>query len=117
MARIQSAVACNGQVDGVRLLSPQTIDRIFHVQSNTIDLVMGIQLKMGIGYGLLPMPQVLPFLPKGRLCSWGGWGGSLVIADVDRRLTFAYVMNKMRPGVVGPIAAALVKRLYEIVNH
>jgi CubicO group peptidase (beta-lactamase class C family) len=117
VARLQSAVACGGEVDGVRLLSPKTIDRIFEVQSNGIDLVMGIPLRMGVGYGLLPMPQVLPFLPEGRLCSWGGWGGSLVIADADRRMTFAYVMNKMAPGVVGPIAAALVERLYDIVNR
>jgi CubicO group peptidase (beta-lactamase class C family) len=117
VARIQSAVACGGQVDGVRLLSPKTIDRIFEVQSNRVDLVMGIQLRMGVGYGLLPMPQVLPFLPEGRICSWGGWGGSLVVVDADRRMTLAYAMNKMAPGIVGPIAAPLVQRLYETMNH
>ncbi len=117
VARLQSAVACGGEVDGVRLLSPKPIDRIFEVQSNTVDLVMGIQLRLGVGYGLLPMPEVLPFLPEGRLCSWGGWGGSLVIADVDRHMTFAYVMNKMAPGVVSSITAALVERLYDIVNR
>ena len=117
VARIQSAVACGGRVDGIRLLSPKTIDRIFEVQSNGIDLVLGIPLRIGIGYGLLPMPQVLPFLPEGRLCLWGGAGGSLMIADVDRRLTFAYVMNKMRPNLVGPVAEALVERLYAILNH
>jgi CubicO group peptidase (beta-lactamase class C family) len=40
IARIQSAVACGGGVDGVRLLSPKTIDRIFEVQSDGIDLVL-----------------------------------------------------------------------------
>ena len=54
VARLQSAVACGGEVDGVRLLSPKTIDRIFEVQSNGIDLVMGIPLKFGVGYGLAP---------------------------------------------------------------
>lgn len=117
VARLQSAVACGGEIDGVRILSPKTIDRIFEVQSNGVDLVLGIPLKFGVGYGLLPMPQVLPFLPEGRLCLWGGAGGSLVIADVDRRMTFAYVMNKMRPDRVNPIAEALVKRLYEIVKR
>ena len=117
VARIQSAVACGGVVDGVRLLSPKTIDRIFEVQSNMVDLVMGVQIKMGVGYGLLPMPQVLPFLPEGRLASWGGAGGSLVIADADRRMTFGYVMNKMVPSLVGPTAAALVERLYDIVSR
>lgn len=117
IARLQSAVACGGEVNGVRLLSPKTIDRIFDVQSNSVDLVMGIQLRMGVGYGLLPMPAVLPWLPEGRICSWGGWGGSLAIADADRRMTFAYAMNKMAPGVVGPIAAKLVERLYDIVGR
>jgi len=115
VARLQSAVACGGEVDGARLLSPKTIDRIYEVQSYKVDLVMGIPLKFGIGYGLLPTPQVLPFLPEGRLCAWGGWGGSLVIADADRRLTVAYVMNKMAMGTPGPIVTALVERLYGIV--
>jgi len=59
VARLQSAVACGGEVDGVRLLSPKTIDRIFEVQSHTVDLVMGIQIKIDTGYGLLLTPQVL----------------------------------------------------------
>ena len=49
VARIQSAVACGGVVHGVRLLSPKTISRIFEVQSNTVDLVLGIPLKIGVG--------------------------------------------------------------------
>jgi CubicO group peptidase (beta-lactamase class C family) len=30
-----------------------------------------------------------------RTCSWGGWGGSVVLVDLDARLTVAYVMNQM----------------------
>ena len=42
----------------------------------------------------------------------------MVIADADRRMTFAYVMNKMVPiPIVVPIAAALVERVYDIVNR
>ena len=107
LARLQSAVACGGEVDGVRLLSPQTIDRIFEVQSNGIDLVTGIQSKFGIGYGLLP---------EGRVCCFGGMGGSLVVIDVDRRITFAYAMNKMAPGG-GTIAAELGERVKDIVDR
>ncbi len=116
VARIQSAVACGGEVGGVRLLSPETIDRIFEVQSNTIDLVLGVPLKIGVGYGL-PWPQVLPFVPEGRQCFGAGAGGSLALIDVDRRMTVAYAMNKMAPGmIVCPIAAALVERVYDIVG-
>jgi len=117
VARIQSAVACGGEVDGVRLLSPKTINRIFEVQSDGIDLVLGYRLKIGVGYGL-PWPEVLPFVPEGRVCFGAGAGGSLMIADADRRLTIAYVMNKMVPiPIVVPIAAALVERVYDIVNR
>ena len=45
-----------------------------------------------------------------------GWGGSLVIADVGRRMTVAYVMNKMAPGG-GTIAAALAERVKDIVTR
>jgi CubicO group peptidase (beta-lactamase class C family) len=106
VARLQSAVACGGEVDGVRLLSPQTIDRIFEVQSNGTDLVIGIPLKFGIGYSL---PS------EGRVCAWGGAGGSTVIIDVDRRITFAYVMNKMAPAAI--IAPALAERVADIVKR
>ena len=54
--------------------------------------------------------------PGGRVCSWGGYGGSLVVIDVDRRMTFAYVMNKMAPGG-GTIAAALAERVKDIVTR
>jgi CubicO group peptidase (beta-lactamase class C family) len=107
LARLQSAVACGGEVDGVRLLSPKTIDRIFEVQFNGIDLVIGSPSKWGVGYGLAP---------EGRVCAFGGYGGSLVVIDVDRRMTFAYVMNKMAPGG-GTIAAALAEKVSQIVNR
>jgi CubicO group peptidase (beta-lactamase class C family) len=99
VARIQSVVSNGGEVDGVRLLQPATIDRIFEVQSSGIDLVLLQPLTFGIGYGL-PTPGV-PTLPEGRIAYWGGWGGSIVVSDVDRGLTFAYVMNRMAGAVVG----------------
>jgi CubicO group peptidase (beta-lactamase class C family) len=106
VARLQSAVACGGAVDGVRLLSPRTIDRVFGVQSDGIDLVIGTPLKFGVGYSLVA---------EGRVCAWGGIGGSTVIIDVDRRITFAYVMNKLAPAAV--IAPALAQRVADIVKR
>jgi CubicO group peptidase (beta-lactamase class C family) len=120
VARLQSAVACGGEVDGVQLLSPKTIDRIFEVQSDGIDVVLGSRLKIGVGYGL-PWPEALPFVPEGRVCFGTGAGGSMVIADADRHLTVAYVMNKMAipgpNGIVSPIAAALVEQACDILNR
>ena len=52
VARILSVVARGGEVDGVRLLCPETIDLIFEEQTDGVDLVLGIPLRFGIGYGL-----------------------------------------------------------------
>jgi CubicO group peptidase (beta-lactamase class C family) len=100
VARILSVITLGGEVDGIRLLAPETIDVIFDEQSRGMDLVLGAPLRFGIGYGL-PWPEYIPFLPEGRACFWGGWGGSLIFMDCDRRLTFSYMMNKMGGGVVG----------------
>jgi CubicO group peptidase (beta-lactamase class C family) len=104
VARIQSVVSNAGEVDGIRLLSPRTIDLIFDQQSDGVDLAAGVPARFGIGYGL-PHPVLVPFVPDGRCCFWFGWGGSIVVNDLDRRMTFAYVMNKMgtdTPGGLGP---------------
>jgi hypothetical protein len=90
------------------------VSRIFELQNNGIDLVLGVPVKMGMGYGL-PHPQLTPFIPEGRCAFWGGWGGSIVLADADRRMTIAYAMNKMEGGTVGGTnAAELVACAYNV---
>lgn len=100
VARILSVVSRGGEVDGVRLLSPETIELIFREQANGIDVVLGVPLRFGIGYGL-PQLDSLPYVPDEKICFWGGWGGSLIIMDVGRKMTLAYMMNKMGAGIVG----------------
>jgi CubicO group peptidase (beta-lactamase class C family) len=100
VARIQSIVACGGEVDGVRLLRPETCELIFKEQANGVDLVIGAPLRFGIGYGL-KQAETFPYLPDGRVCFWGGWGGSMIIVDLDKRMTISYMMNRMEAGVVG----------------
>jgi CubicO group peptidase (beta-lactamase class C family) len=113
VAGIMSAVARGGEVDGVRLLGPDTIDLIFREQLNGVDLVLGVPLRLGIGYGLY-RADMLPFIPDGRICFWGGWGGSLIVMDTGRRMTISYMMNKMSPGVVGSErSAGYVRSVYE----
>ncbi len=94
VARVQSIVSNGGEIDGIRLLSPKTIDLIFQEQSNGVDLVLGLPARFGIGYGLAHA-ESFPFVPLGRKCMWGGWGGSLCINDLDNRMTVTYMMNRM----------------------
>jgi CubicO group peptidase (beta-lactamase class C family) len=100
LATIQAIVSHGGEYQGVRLLSEKTCDLIFTEHAKGPDLYLGLPIRWGVGYAL-SYPEAFPYLPDGRVCFWAGWGGSMVINDLDRRLTFAYVMNKMEPGVLG----------------
>jgi CubicO group peptidase (beta-lactamase class C family) len=112
-----SVVARGGEVDGVRLLGPETIDVIFREQLNGIDLVLGVPLRFGIGYGL-PLADAVAYIPDEKICFWGGWGGSIILMDLGRRMTVSYMMNKMGPGVVGSDrSAAYVTAVYDAVTR
>lgn len=104
VALAQSVLAGRGEARGVRLLSTETCDRVFDVQSHGVDLVLGVPLRLGLGYGL--NSDEVPVSPNPRACFWGGWGGSIVVNDLDARLTVAYVMNRMGDGTLGDLRGA-----------
>ncbi len=108
VALAQSVVSAGGSVRGVDLLSNEVIERIFDVQAAGRDLVLGIGVTFGIGYGLNSPRN--PISPNNRVCYWGGWGGSLVVNDVDAGMTMAYVMNRMGEGTVGDDRAHTILR-------
>ena len=95
----QAVVACGGELQGRRLLSPAGCRAIFEEQANGVDLVLGVPLRFGIGYGL-STPDA-PMSPNEHASYWGGWGGSVIVVDQDARMTVAYMMNRMEAGVVG----------------
>lgn len=116
VARVQSVVANHGTVDGITLLSPETVDVIFREQANGVDQVLGVPITFGIGYGL-PRPDTFPYLPQRKVCFWGGWGGSMIIVDVDRRMTIAYMMNQMASGIVGgPSGTRIITAVYDALG-
>jgi len=116
VARVMSVVARGGEVDGVRLLGSDTVDLIFREQQKGVDVVLGVPLRFGIGYGL-PLPEILPYIPDEKICFWGGWGGSMIIMDVGRRMTISYMMNKMGPGIVGSDRSAeYCQAIYDAVT-
>lgn len=45
--------------------------------------------------------QTAPEVPDGRVCWWTGFGGAIVVNDLEHRVTLAYTMNKMAPGLIG----------------
>lgn len=116
LARIGSIVSLGGTVDRKQYLSPKTIDRMLQEQISGPDLVLFMYLRFGLGFGL-PVPQTVPWIPEGRVCFWAGWGGAIIIMDLDRRMTIGYTMNKMSNAALGSEnTAAYVKAIYEAVD-
>ena len=115
VARIQAIVANGGEVDGVKLLSEETIGLIFDEQAYGTDLVLGLPVRFGMGYAL--PSEAAPHLPQGNIGYWGGWGGSAIIVDTDRSMTIAYVMNRMEGDLLGdPRGANLINAAYEALT-
>jgi CubicO group peptidase (beta-lactamase class C family) len=84
VAAAASVLACGGTARGVRLLSPAGCERAREEQYHGEDRVLGASMRYGMGYGIFD-----------RFCGWGGWGGSLVVVDIDARMSVSYVMNQM----------------------
>ncbi len=97
VALIQQIIANNGHANGHRFFSERTGASIFEVQTSGVDLVLGVEMNYGLGYGL--SSATTPIGP--RSCYWGGYGGSVIIMDQDQELTVAYAMNLMRVGLIG----------------
>jgi CubicO group peptidase (beta-lactamase class C family) len=97
VAAVQSVIAGSGAARGVRLLSAAGTNPIFEVQADGTDLVLGLPVKFGMGYGLNGADMAI----GPRACYWGGYGGSLIVMDLDTELTVCYVMNRMESGVTG----------------
>ena len=101
VATIQSVLACGGTLGGRRVLSAPGCEAVFAEQSNGADLVLGVPVRFGLGYGLRT-PEMF-FLRSERSCFWGGWGGSLVVVDCAAQLVVAYLMNRMGEGTLGDV--------------
>ncbi len=112
VARVQSVLACMGEVDGVRLLSEETAKSVMIERISGTDLVLGVPMSFGLGYGLNPV--VSPVSPSKNVCGWGGWGGSVIVVDQDVRASISYVMNKMNDGLTGDMRSAnLISGFYQ----
>ena len=97
IARIHSALACGGTVDGVRLMSEAGTRRALEEQTDGIDQVLMQRMRHGLGFGL----QLGDVDTGPGQMFWGGWGGSLAAIDLDARMSVAYVMNRMDADLTG----------------
>jgi CubicO group peptidase (beta-lactamase class C family) len=103
VALVQSVLACGGTARGVRLLSEAGCQRAREEQYRGVDQLLGATMRYGMGYGIFD-----------RSIGWGGWGGAMVMVDLDARMSVSYVMNQMLDADLGGYRAlSIVMAAYE----
>lgn len=110
VARLCAALAGGGTLDGVRVLSPETLTAMTRVEADRDDLLLGFnpQWGMGVLHNLIGV-----YGPNPRAFGHSGWGGSFGCADPDAGVAIGYVCNHMGPDLVGdPRGKALADAVY-----
>jgi CubicO group peptidase (beta-lactamase class C family) len=103
-------------VDGSeRLISAKTLQAARTSQGRHTDLVLGLPLEFGLGFGL-SSPEG-HFGPNPAAFGHDGFGGSAVGADPEAGVAFAYVMNRMGLNLVDdPRKMALANAMYQSLD-
>ncbi|MGW2258359.1 serine hydrolase domain-containing protein [Streptomyces sp. NPDC001780] len=111
LARMYAALV--GEVDGVRLLTPETLASATVEQASGKDQVLVFPSRFSAGY-MLPTPGNLMTGPN----AFGhtGRGGSLAFADPERGVAFGYVMNHIISGSDDVRAAVLADAVRKSVG-
>jgi CubicO group peptidase (beta-lactamase class C family) len=98
LARVYGALACGGDLQGVHVLSPETIARATKEQASGPDVVLPFPSRFALGFWL-SRPEA-PMGPNPNNFGHPGAGGSVGFADPDARIGFGYVMNQMKVGLL-----------------
>ena len=113
LARIYGALARGGELEGVRILEPETIETAIEEQAFGPDAVLGgLPIRFGLGFML--RQDFMPLSPSPRAFGHPGAGGSIGMADPDAKVGFGYTLNKMQTGIVGGAGGfAMLKAFFE----
>ncbi|ESQ74880.1 serine hydrolase domain-containing protein [Asticcacaulis sp. AC402] len=99
LAKLMNAVANGGVIDGKPVLSPKGIDVATRERIHGQDKVLPFKLSWAAGF--LRNKGIGIYGPNPNAVGHSGWGGSCVMADPDRKLSAAYVMNKQSVHLIG----------------
>jgi CubicO group peptidase (beta-lactamase class C family) len=91
LARMYSAIAVGGTVDGVKFLSPETIRRAGIVRTRSRDIVIGWPMRWRLGYHMAATTRGVRPHGFGHF----GLGGSGAWADPQLELSVAMTCNRM----------------------
>jgi CubicO group peptidase (beta-lactamase class C family) len=104
-------VANGGVLDGQKILSLGTLGQLTRERVFGQDRVLPYRLSWGAG--LLRNKGIEIYGPNERAVGHSGWGGSCAMADPERKVSAAYVMNKQSSWLIGdPRPVGLINAFY-----
>lgn len=99
IARHYAMFAGHGELDGVRILSPERLEMIRTLQTDDLDIVADARIRKGMGYFLGGAEEeggAIAIGPRGNEFGHSGNGGSLGFADPERKFAFGLTKNLMK---------------------
>jgi CubicO group peptidase (beta-lactamase class C family) len=106
LAKMYAALATDGSVDGVEVLSPQTLREAGRVQLRSRDYVLGLPMRWRLGYH----QAFTTGRPAWKAFGHFGYGGSGGWADPETGLSLAFVTNRLGT-VTTPVGDVRLPRL------
>lgn len=110
VVRIYSALANDGEIDGVRILQAGTLRTATVEHSNGVDLISQRPSRFGLGFQLTQAERSLG--PNHGAFGHFGAGGSLGFCDPESGVAFGYITNDMGPRWQNPRNKALIDAIY-----
>lgn len=116
LAKFYNMLACGGRIEGAQAVPDAVVRLASGRLTDGMDGVLRIPAAFSAGFMMDPVAGGVPV--RGLFGSAGGFGhpgagGSHAFVDPERRLSFAYVMNRMGAGVLpNAKARSLVRALY-----
>jgi CubicO group peptidase (beta-lactamase class C family) len=111
LARLMTALACDGLLDGRRLLSPRMPAEASRERIAGPDLVLPYTISWGAGF--MRNQGLGIYGPGQQAFGHSGWGGSCAFADPERRVSGAYVMNRQSAALIAdPRSRRLIEAAY-----
>jgi len=114
MGRLFGALANGGEIDGVRIVKPATVERLREVQWSGPCWMCGNEFRTALGF-LRGRPN-MPMGPNDETFATAGAGGSMALADTRTRIGFGYSPNaRCAFGILGDRYESLLNAVYECV--